>query len=484
MDILSQQRTGPAPAVGAVGAAPTAAPAPVVRTAPDRRREAWRLAAIAVIWVTSTLVATLWSAGGGVQELLRAPAGTLDSLGRLTGLVSANLLLLQVLLMARVPLFERGLGHAGMVRMHRVVGMWSFWLLVAHIVLLVLGYAADSGLQPLVQLWELVWGYPGMLLATAGTLLLVLVMVTSARRARRRLRYESWHLLHLYGYLGVALAIPHMLWTGTDLATPLAAGYWWALWLATAAAVLVWRIALPIGRSLRHDLRVVAVEDDGARGVRVRIGGRAIERLGARAGQFLVWRFLDGPGWTRGNPYSLAVSPRRGELVIAARVVGDGSRRLRSLRPGTRVLVEGPMGRMTGDARQGRRMLLVGAGAGVAPLLSILDDEAFEPGEAVLVTRDRTPEEAVGAEHVRELVERRGLRHVPLDGPRSRAGSSWVASDWGAWDGAALLRAIAGDLADVDVFLCGPDDWSAALRADLLRAGAAPARIHAESFTS
>ena len=44
---------------------------------------------------------------------------------------------------------------------------------------------------------ELVADYPGMLLATAGTLLLVLVAVSSVRRARRKLRYESWHLLHL-----------------------------------------------------------------------------------------------------------------------------------------------------------------------------------------------------------------------------------------------------------------------------------------------
>ena len=55
-----------------------------------------------------------------------------------------------------------------------------------------------------------------MLLATAGTGLLVMVVVTSVRVARRRLRYESWHLLHLYAYLGVGLALPHQIWTGAD----------------------------------------------------------------------------------------------------------------------------------------------------------------------------------------------------------------------------------------------------------------------------
>ena len=177
------------------------------RHAAARSHAIWRASAVSVIWITSLLVAALWVAGGGIQTLLQPAAGTLDSLGRITGLVSANLLLYQVLLMARVPVFERGLGRDAIVRMHRFVGFWSFWLLLAHIALLTLGYAIDSGLQPLVQLWQLIWGLPGMLLATVATLLMVLVVVTSIRRARRRLRYESWHLLHLYAYLGVALAV-------------------------------------------------------------------------------------------------------------------------------------------------------------------------------------------------------------------------------------------------------------------------------------
>ncbi len=81
-----------------------------------------------------------------------------------------------------------------------------------------------------------------MLLAAAGTALLVMVVVTSMRAARRRLRYESWHLLHLYAYLGVGLALPHQLWTGADfLASPVATAYWWTLYAAAAGAV----VALP-----------------------------------------------------------------------------------------------------------------------------------------------------------------------------------------------------------------------------------------------
>ena len=91
--------------------------------------------------------------------------------------------------------------------------------------------------------WELITAYGGILLAVAGTTCLIMVVVTSIKAARRRLRYESWHLLHLYGYLGVGLALPHQLWTGQEfLQSPAATVYWWTLWGVAAAAVLVWRI--------------------------------------------------------------------------------------------------------------------------------------------------------------------------------------------------------------------------------------------------
>src|SRR5678809_184000 len=87
-----------------------------------------------------------------------------------------------------------------------------------------------------------------------------MVVVTSVRAARRRLRYESWHLLHLYAYLGIGLALPHQLWTGADFTSSAAAtAYWWTFYAAGLAAVLVFRIGAPLWRSSRHQLRVHAV---------------------------------------------------------------------------------------------------------------------------------------------------------------------------------------------------------------------------------
>ena len=101
----------------------------------------WRDLAGLTTWLSLLFVVALWVSGHGLQDL-----GTdfFTSTGRLTGLVSADLLLLQVLLMARIPWVERSYGQDELARRHRLVGFTSITLLAAHIVLITLGYAATD----------------------------------------------------------------------------------------------------------------------------------------------------------------------------------------------------------------------------------------------------------------------------------------------------------------------------------------------------
>jgi predicted ferric reductase len=191
------------------------------------------------------VVVALWVRGRGLQGFDGWWSG-LISVGRLTGLVSSDLLLVQVLLMARVPWVERAYGQDRLAAWHRLAGFTSFALMLTHIVLTTLGYAGSAHAPVLRQTLVLVTTYPGMLLATAGTAALVMVVATSVRAARRRWRYESWHLLHLYAYLGAGLALPHQLWTGADFTgSPAARLYWWSAYGGCAGAVVVFRLGVP-----------------------------------------------------------------------------------------------------------------------------------------------------------------------------------------------------------------------------------------------
>ena len=130
----------------------------------------WRDAAAATTWGNALIVVALWLSGSGAQHLAGGAGAALTSLGRLTGLLAADLLLVQVLLMARIPLVERSYGQDELARRHRLVGLWSVNLLVVHIVLITVGYAVTEHLDPVHEAWSLVSGYGGMILAVAGTI--------------------------------------------------------------------------------------------------------------------------------------------------------------------------------------------------------------------------------------------------------------------------------------------------------------------------
>ncbi|MEU5692413.1 ferredoxin reductase family protein [Actinosynnema sp. NPDC020468] len=438
-----------------------------------------RVAAAAVLGAGLALVAFRWAAGGGVADLGGWESG-LRSVGRLTGLLGSVLLLAQVVGMARVPVLERAFGQDELARLHRLTGFTSFNLVIAHLVLITWGYAAGSVVGVPAAFWSLTTDYPGVLLAVAGTVCLVLSAVTSVKAARRKIRYESWHLLHLYAYLGVGLALPHQLWTGQEfLASPVITAVWWVVWGLVAAVVLWWRVGVPVWRNLRHRLRVVAVVPEGDRVYSVHLGGRALDRLPVQAGQFLGWRFLGRPGWTRGNPYSLSAAPTGRGLRITVKELGDNSGRTASLVPGTRVLFEGPFGRLTGRARSRRKVALVGAGVGITPLRALAEGLAYAPGEAVVL--HRFTDRPLFAAEFDVLARERGLRVVPLGG-RRRGPDSWLGEGGPPWDDVTALRALVPDIAEHDVYVCGPQDWAASVRRSAEAAGVPASRVHLENF--
>jgi predicted ferric reductase len=310
----------------------------------------------------------------------------------------------------------------------------------------------------------------------------------SVRAARRRLRYESWHLLHLYAYLGLALALPHQIYDGSDFHGRFAQIYWWTIYAVAAAAILTYRVALPIGRSLYHGCRVVDVVRESPRVVSVHVRGRRLDRLRTQSGQFFIWRFLDGPGWSRANPYTISAAPTDDRLRVTIQSAGDGSGRAARLKPGTRVFLEGPYGSMTAQHRTQQRVLLLAAGVGITPIRALLEDTPYLPAEAILLYRFHDLADAIFIDEIHDLAQRRGVEVHYLPGPR-RAPESWLPTT--VYDGkpgslpaddAAALRRLVPDVSDRDLFVCGPLPWLRSVTRAARVAGVPRHQIHTEDF--
>ncbi len=172
-------------------------------------------------------------------------------------------------------------------------------------------------------------------------------------------------------------------------------------------------------RSRRHRLVVSHVRAESPTVTSVVVTGRDLDRLPVRAGQFFQWRFLDGEGSSRANPYSLSAAPDGRSLRITAQAVGDASSRLATLRPGTPVLVEGPYGRLHSGVRTRDRSVLIGAGIGITPLRALLEELPAGPDATVVIYRVGRQADIVLAD---ELLASPGPR-APASSPSSATGA-------------------------------------------------------------
>lgn len=399
----------------------------------------------------------------------------LTNAGRITGLLAGYAVVVLLALMARVPALERGVGTDRLARWHAMGGRYTVSLAVAHTLLIIWGYAVTAHAGLVSQTWSLLTTYPDVLMATVAVFLLVGVGVASARAARRRLSYETWHFVHLYTYLAVALAFSHQFATGADFLNDARTRWLWsAMYIGVAALLLWYRVLTPLLALPRRQLRVVGIHRESADVVSVYVTGRRLDQLNAEPGQFFRWRFLTRDLWWAANPYSLSAPPRPDLLRITVKIAGDHSAALLALRPGTRVLAEGPYGSFTAALRRRRKVLLLAGGVGITPLRALFETLPAHPGDVTLIYRANTPDQLVLRSELDAIADQRGARVHYLTGPPRHGANDPLSPE--------RLRRLVPDLRHHDVFLCGPEGMMAAAQATLRQAGVPRRHIHSESF--
>ena len=430
----------------------------------------------AIVVGNGLLIAAMWVRHGGLGEL-DSVAGILTAAGQLTALFGTYLVLIQLVLMSRSPWLDQLFGMDRLASAHRWVGFSCVWLLVAHGALTTVGYGLGDGQGVIGEAWTLVTTYPFVLWAVVGLGLFIAVAVSSMRAARRRLSYETWHALHLYAYLAVALTFAHQLVVGADFADdPVARLYWIGLYVVTAATILIFRFGQPIRVSLRHRLRVANVVREGPGVVSIYLTGRDLDQLAIRSGQYFVCRFLTRDDWWRGHPFSISAAPNGEWLRITVKDLGDDTARLQRLAVGTPVYVEGPYGALTGARRTRSRVLLVAGGIGITPLRALLEELPVRPGEMTLVYRASRPKDLVFRDELDAIARLNGATIHYIVG---RRGSPGVADEP---LGPASLGTLVPDVRERDVFLCGPISMMDAVQRSLRVLGVPAAQIHSERF--
>jgi predicted ferric reductase len=433
---------------------------------------------VAALWLVAggnaAWIVWLWYHGGNVTAV-HSTGEFLTSIARITGLLGAYSALLEVLLLARLPALERRVGFDRLTVWHRWNGHACLYLILGHVVFSVVGYAEMDRYTIRKEISTMIWGgvYPGMITATIGTALFILAVVSSIVIVKRRLRYESWYFVHLSVYAAIALGWFHQIPTGNELVLDRAAAdYWNGLYLATLVLLLVFRFGEPALNAFRYRLRVVEVLAEAPGVVSLRIAGRNLDRLNARAGQFFLWRFLSPNNWWKSHPFSLSEAPDGRSFRITVKSLGDFTSRIGEIAPGTRVVAEGPFGVFTDRLRRRAKMVLIAGGIGITPIRALIEESR---GELVVIYRVLAESDVVFRAELESLAAQRGFAlHIVVGDHRTDEGRNHLSPDH--------LRELVPDIAECEVYVCGPPAMANALAANVAGTDVPARFVHVERF--
>lgn len=439
---------------------------------PARRGPAGRWLVVLLLWVGLLAAVLPWwldTAPGAVNTRF----ATLTAAGRISGLVAGYLLLVQVLLMSRLRVLERWIGAEQLSRWHRDLGATLLVAVLAHIGLIIAGYAQVEGKSLLGEATTLLRDYEDMLSAFVAAAIMVGLGLTGIRMIRTVLPYELWYYLHLSSYAVLLLGFGHQFTHGQQLFRPGPVRTGWIGLYALVVVCVVWgRLITPAWLNLRYRLRVADVVAESPDSISIYLTGRHLDRSRVLAGQFFRWRFLAPGRWWQSHPFSLSAARNGRWLRLTIKVVGGHTAALRRLRPGTRVWVSGPSGTFTAAHRVRERALLIAGGSGIAPIRALLEE--LPPG-AALIYRASIPHDLLLRRELDWLAEARGIEMWYVLGARDDPGPRQIFTARG-------LRRLVPDLTDRDVYLCGPAGLVDTSVKALRHAGVPRRQIHLATF--
>ncbi|MFU8776640.1 MAG: ferric reductase-like transmembrane domain-containing protein [Roseovarius sp.] len=392
------------------------------------------------------------------------------------------MILAEFFLLGRFRSVTRRVGSDVVMRIHQLLARAALILAVAHPFLYV------SPMTP-PPVWDVTsqtalnHGWAGLWPGIAAWLLLGGLVAMAIGRDASGARYEVWRLLHGVGAVAVAgLGVLHALRAGRYSADPLLGWVWIAvLALAVTALLYVYLIA-PLIR-WRRPWRVTSVNPAAERTWTVTLSPDFKGRADYKAGQFAWLNIGRGVFSLNENPFSISSAPSAGrDVEFIIKELGDFTRTIAQVKPGTRAWLEAPHGHLTHDGHaDAPGIALIAGGVGIAPLIGILRELAVtgDPRPTVLLYGNRTEAQIVCRAELQRLSQTHGteVAHVLSEPPEGWNGETGMID-------AALLRRHFGTKSRRDwlYILCGPPPMLTNVEKALIALGVPPSRILSERF--
>jgi predicted ferric reductase len=423
------------------------------------------------------IIGFFWWRGSG-QTLGSDLASSLLAFGRLSALLGVYSILVQYLMISRARWLEPYFGLDRLTRWHHWNGFIAVSFIVCHVALIVLGYSAatDSGL--VAQYFELVKEVPYVWLAALANFCLFLTIGSSIYIVRKHLKYEWWWYVHFLNYLVVILAIWHQLANGFDLVSHQGFRYYWiGLHLLVFGNLLLFRFIRPSYLYYKHRFRVEKVASETASTNSIYISGRNLDQFKYQAGQFAKWWFLAKGYWTEEHPFTISVEPGNQYLRLTPKMVGDFTTRLKQLKPGTPVIIDGAYGIFTASASSSEKLLFIAGGIGITPIRAILGKLQNSQKDMALLYSARSRSDLTLKAELEAIAKKAKLKITYILSEEKASGYEYGQLD------KPKLAALVPDIKSRDVYICGPPPMMTALKHAAQELGVKKTKIHIERFS-
>lgn len=254
------------------------------------------------------------------------------------------------------------------IKFHRKLGMSAILILIIHLLLLIPPWmAAGKLVGDLFIPWYSPTARTPDILVTYGFFALAILAYN------QRLPYAKWLWLHQLNGALFVLFFLHIVFVPGSITEfePLST---WIVMLGTAGT-LCWLYRIIFFRRFgpRYRYQVNAVNDTSAETYDLVLLPME-KRMNYDPGTFAFIMAPEHPTLpSELHPFTISSTPVNRELRFSIRAVGDYTQALRRIETGTAIDVYGPFGGFSPNAFvKHRRLVMIGAGIGITPFLSML----------------------------------------------------------------------------------------------------------------
>ncbi len=393
-----------------------------------------------------------------------------ENLGKLAGLAGMALFAWAVILSARFKIYNRMFhGLDNTYKAHHNIGSWAFILLLIHPVLITFRYFLSSP----ASAYEFIKPSLASPFRAVGSIALFGMVVCFVFTMYISIKHEKFVLVQrILGFILFIGAIHAVFVGNSDLGfTPIGIvtlQIYLGVLIGLAAFVYIYR-SIFHGNFAKYDIykldKIKKINDNYE--LILTPQGEPMKYL---PGQFAFIKLEADGILGQSHPFSMSSDPAGKELIFGIKVLGDYTRALEDVQPGTLVKVDGPYGTFSNKIVKNKRQVWIAGGIGITPFMAMA--KALDSSQDVdLYYSAKNHKEAIYMEELSRLSKtKKNLRIIPF------------MEDEKGFVNAELIFEMSKELDDANFMICGPMMMMKSLRSQLRDKGVANKNINTEEF--